>query len=137
MRANRKTGSRPEVRLRSELHRRGLRFRKNVRIQLGDVSATADIVFRRHRVAVFVDGCFWHACPQHGVRPHANARYWERKLQANVTRDRLVTAAFQERGWRVIRIWEHVPAEQAAAMIVSILSRLTEGPPVRNTRVAG
>jgi DNA mismatch endonuclease (patch repair protein) len=137
MRGNRKTGTRPEVALRSELHRRGLRFRKNVRIQVSDISATPDIVFHRLRVAVFVDGCFWHACPQHGVRPHANAQYWERKLEANVTRDRLVTAAFQDGGWRVIRVWEHVPAQQAAATIAGILSRMTDAALVGAADVLG
>lgn len=107
MRANRKTDSKPEVRLRSELHRRGLRFRKNYLIRLESLTVRPDIVFTKRQVAVFVDGCFWHRCPEHGVSPRSNSRYWEQKLDHNVQRDRAVTTRLQGGGWIVVRLWEH------------------------------
>jgi len=66
-----------------------------------------DFVFRSHRLAVFVDGCFWHGCPQHGTKPRNNAAFWRKKLAANQIRDRLVTRTLRQAGWRVLRIWEH------------------------------
>lgn len=73
-----------------------------------------DFVFPRLRLAVFVDGCFWHQCPQHATRPKNNAAFWLRKLEANVRRDRLVTRTLRARGWQVVRIWEHdlIPSRQ-------------------------
>lgn len=107
MRANRKTGTRPEALLRSALHRRGLRFRKGTLVYAGNVKVRPDIVFTKARVAAFLDGCFWHACPQHGTRPTANAGYWLAKLRRNVERDRIVDEALLGAGWRVVRVWEH------------------------------
>src|SRR5262245_47670286 len=83
MRGNRRTDTKPEVALRSALHRRGIRFRKDAHVIAADVRVKADILFRRHRTAVFVDGCFWHGCPQHGNKPKANAGYWGPKLERN------------------------------------------------------
>src|SRR6266571_3104573 len=90
MRANRKTGSKPEVEVRRALHRLGYRFRKNLLIHLAGVAPRPDIVFTRRRLAVFIDGCFWHACPEHGTVPRVNTDYWLPKLRRNVTRDRLL-----------------------------------------------
>src|SRR5690606_15979160 len=87
-RANRRTDTKPEVRLRSELHRRGLRFRKDFLIRVSEIRVKPDIVFTRLRLAVFVDGCFWHSCPEHGSMPSRNRGYWLPKLAANVDRDR-------------------------------------------------
>src|SRR3954453_8362723 len=87
MRANPRENTKPEVMLRSLLHRRGLRFRKHVAIKAKGVSVRPDVVFPRARLAVFVDGCFWHACPAHGTRPRRNADYWLPKLERNVRRD--------------------------------------------------
>lgn len=116
MRANRKTGSTPEVRLRTALHRRGLRFRKNHLVVLNGVRVTPDVVFTRARLAVFVDGCFWHRCPQHGTAPRANAAYWIRKLTRNAQRDRSVDEALWASGWATVRMWEHeIVHIQAAA----------------------
>src|SRR5690606_29010965 len=84
---NRRTGTKPEVRLRSELHCRGRRFRKDLLIRAAGVRTHADVVFTRQRLAVFVDGCFWHCCPEHGSSPKSNTAYWEPKLRANVDRD--------------------------------------------------
>lgn len=73
-----------------------------------------DVVFTRARLAVFVDGCFWHCCPEHGNAPKANTSYWQPKLARNVTRDRLVDAALVAAHWQVLRAWEHEDAEKIA-----------------------
>ncbi len=82
-----------------------------------------DFVFRSVRLAVFVDGCFWHACPLHGSRPAGNAAFWRRKLRGNVARDRRVNAALRLAGWRVLRIWEHELAGRNAAALARRLRR--------------
>ena len=117
MRGNRKTGSRPEVRLARELHGRGLRYRKNKAVATSVGAVRPDLVFPGPRVAVFVDGCFWHSCPLHGTTPRSNQDYREPKLQRNLERDRLVTQALTAEGWIVVRIWEHEPLQDAAAAI--------------------
>ena len=117
MRANRKTDTKPEIRLRSELHRRGLRFRKNVAPAIEGRRIVVDIVFPRPRLAVFVDGCFWHSCPDHGTEPRSNSWYWAPKLRRNVQRDDNSTLRLRSAGWRVIRVWEHTPASEAAELV--------------------
>lgn len=107
MAAVRRTDTKPELALRSALHRDGLRFRKDFPIRLDGARARPDIVFTRARIAVFVDGCFWHSCPQHGTRPATNTDYWNPKLERNAARDRRNTEALTSAGWTVIRIWEH------------------------------
>src|SRR5689334_15276812 len=114
--ANRGRDTAPERRLRSLLHRRGLRFRVNRRVA-GDLRTTVDIAFGPARVAVFVDGCFWHQCPEHGTLPKANGAWWAEKLDGNVARDRRTDAALEDRGWTVIRVWEHEDPEKAADRI--------------------
>lgn len=89
--------------LRHELHRRGLRYRVNV----GNLPGHPDIALTRARIAVFVDGCFWHGCPEHAVAPKANADWWRSKLDANVARDRRNDTTLRESGWIVVRAWEH------------------------------
>lgn len=121
MRANLKRDTIPELRLRSILHLRGLRFRVNSAIALPGLRVRPDIVFSRQRVAAFVDGCFWHSCRWHGTRPRANTHYWLPKLRRTILRDRLVRAALTSAGWRVIRVWEHSPAERAADLIQKAL----------------
>jgi len=106
--ANRKRDTRPEVSLRSALHRRGLRFRKDLLLRCSNgVKVRPDIVFTASRVAVFVDGCFWHGCPDHGTVPRSNVDYWRPKFEANVARDRRADDALAQDGWLVIRVWEH------------------------------
>lgn len=117
MRGNTKTGNRPEARLRSELHRRGLRFRKNAVIRGADWTVRPDVLFPRLKIAVFLDGCFWHACPEHGTTPRVNQDYWLPKLQRNVRRDRLNDRRLNDARWHVIRIWEHVGTSDAADVI--------------------
>lgn len=116
MQANR-ADTKPERRLRSELHRRGLRFRKNLRVNLGTRQVRPDIVFPRAAVAIFVDGCFWHRCPEHSTWPRSNAAFWEEKFQRNVDRDRLDDEALRDADWKVIRVWEHENATEAATRI--------------------
>jgi DNA mismatch endonuclease, patch repair protein len=123
MRRNTKTGTQPELRLRSALHARGLRFRKNVLLHLADRTVRPDIVFPRQKVAVFVDGCFWHRCPDHGTSPKFNSAYWQQKLERNVMRDRQVNEALAAQGWGLIRVWEHESVDQAAERIVEVLDQ--------------
>jgi DNA mismatch endonuclease (patch repair protein) len=95
-----------ELALRRELHRRGRRFYVD-RAPLPGLRRRADLVFPRLRVAVYVDGCFWHSCPLHATRPRNNAEWWAAKLAANVARDRDTDARLTAAGWTVVRIWEH------------------------------
>jgi len=97
------TGTGPEIAVRRELHRRGLRFRVNVR----NLPGRPDIVLRRARIAVQVDGCFWHGCPDHAVAPKSNADWWRSKLEANRERDTRNDRELAANGWLVIRVWEH------------------------------
>lgn len=107
MRANRQADTKPEIILRSHLHRLGLRFRKNVLLRLKGARVRPDIVFPTARIAVFCDGCFWHRCPEHFSDPKTNADYWALKLDANVRRDRNADVRLRHAGWTVIRVWEH------------------------------
>lgn len=120
MRGNVGTDTKPEAALRSELHRRGRRFRKNTR-PVETVNCRADIVFAASKVAVFVDGCFWHRCPEHGVSPRTNTEYWTAKLERNVARDRRNDAELARAGWTVVRIWEHDSPRAAADRIEAVL----------------
>ena len=113
MRATRRRDTAPEMALRRELHRRGLRFMVDFAPVRG-LRCRADLVFTRARVAVFVDGCFWHACPEHGNLPKANGAWWQEKLRQNVARDRRNDRELRDAGWQVIRCWEHEPADAAA-----------------------
>lgn len=122
MRANRGKDTGPELALRSALHRTGKRYRVHTRLTVGDLRVRPDVVFTRQRVAVFVDGCFWHACPQHGQLPVANRPYWTQKLEANVRRDRRAEAALTAAGWRVVRIWEHEPVDRAVELVLTALA---------------
>jgi DNA mismatch endonuclease (patch repair protein) len=115
MRGNKKRDTRPELALRRALHARGLRYR--VDYALGFGRRRADIAFTRRRVVVFVDGCFWHCCPEHGTTPRANVAYWEPKLRRNVERDHETDARLRETGWSVVRIWEHEPVSKAVERI--------------------
>src|SRR5215469_11123251 len=111
MRANRRTDTKPELALRRALHKLGYRFRKDYRLDLDSGRRVRpDIAFTARRVAVFVDGCFWHACPQHGSKPRANDWYWTPKLARNVERDRVADETLAAAGWQVVRIWELHPS---------------------------
>jgi len=123
MRANRRTDTTPELALRHALHRLGYRYRKDYRLDLdGGRRVRPDIAFTARKVAVFVDGCFWHACPEHGSKPRANEWYWGPKLVRNVERDRINNAALILAGWTVVRLWEHVPLDEAITTVITALT---------------
>lgn len=117
MRSNRRRDTSPERRLRSALHARGWRFRVDLAISATSGRARPDLAFTRRRVAVFVDGCFWHCCPIHGRPPVSNGGYWGPKLARNVQRDRLDTERLETTGWTVVRLWEHIPLEQGVELV--------------------
>jgi DNA mismatch endonuclease (patch repair protein) len=111
----------PEVQLRRALHSMGLRFRINQR----GLPGTPDIVLSRARLAVFVDGCFWHGCPDHGIVPKNNAEWWRTKLLANAERDRRKDEELIVLGWLPLHFWEHEPTDQMAAKTVALWRRRT------------
>lgn len=108
--------TRPEIALRTALWTLGLRYRLHY-----PIPGRPDVVFPRQRVAVFVDGCFWHRCPEHSVKPMTNSAFWKDKLSKNVQRDRRNECELAELGWTFVRFWEHQvgqsPAECAAAVL--------------------
>jgi DNA mismatch endonuclease, patch repair protein len=108
--------TKPEVALRRELHRRGLRFRVQLPVP-GNRRRTIDIAFTRAKLAVFVDGCFWHGCPEHGVKPSTNSEWWRWKLARNQERDAETARLLEEAGWTVLRLWEHEDVGAAAAEV--------------------
>ncbi|KAB1108233.1 very short patch repair endonuclease [Micromonospora aurantiaca] len=120
MQRQRRKDTEPELALRRSLHRAGLRYRIGLPV-VGSPRRTIDIAFTRIKLAVFVDGCFWHGCPQHATWPKANAAWWEAKILKNRERDRETTRQLEQAGWTVIRIWEHEPAESAASRLVDVV----------------
>jgi DNA mismatch endonuclease (patch repair protein) len=116
----------PEVALRQELHRRGLRFRLQVKVP-GSRRRTIDIAFTRAKVAVFVDGCFWHGCPEHGTSPMANGEWWAQKLAGNRARDVDTTEVLATAGWQSIRVGEHENASEAADRVQQVVTG-SDGP---------
>jgi DNA mismatch endonuclease (patch repair protein) len=127
MRANRRKDTKPELALRQALHRQGYRYRKDLRLDLEGARVRPDIAFTARRVAVFVDGCFWHCCPQHGSQPANNTWYWTPKLARNVERDRAADAALVAAGWSVVRVWEHESVEGAVGAVIAALARAVPG----------
>ena len=121
MRSNSSRVSRPEINLRKALHSSGLRFRKNYSVETCGLRVNIDIAFPKARLAVFVDGCFWHGCGLHGNQPRVNQAYWRRKLSGNVERDRRVDSCLALDGWRVLRLWEHVSCDDAVAQVAEVL----------------
>jgi DNA mismatch endonuclease (patch repair protein) len=121
MKRVRRSDTEPELLLRKELFRRGLRYRLDVR-PIATSRTKPDIVFPGPKVAVFVDGCFWHQCPEHGTMPKSNRSWWKEKLDANVARDRRADEALSEAGWTVIRVWEHDDVVKAAKRVQRALS---------------
>ena len=112
-----RASTKPELALRRELHARGFRFR----IHRRDLPGTPDVVFAGARLAVFVDGCFWHACPEHGVLPKHNQRWWTDKFAKNAERDARKDAELAAIGWRPIHLWEHTPVASMADAIGELL----------------
>ena len=123
MRANGRRDTKPEVLVRRLLHAAGLRYRVDVSPLPSDRRRRADVVFTRRRIAVYIDGCFWHGCPQHFVAPKANADYWGPKIARNRERDIETTARLKAGGWLALRFWEHEePADVAATIIAAVHS---------------
>lgn len=110
----------PELALRRELWRRGLRYRVDV-APVSGFRRRADVVFARARVAVYVDGCYWHRCPEHATVPKTNREWWVTKLEANVARDRDTDARLLAAGCEVVRVWEHESIEEAADRIEAVV----------------
>ena len=120
MRANRRRDTKPEIAVRRLLHARGLRYRVDER-PLPELNRRADLVFRRSRIAVFVDGCYWHGCPQHGTVARSNADYWSQKIARNRERDAQTNRLLEAAGWSVVRAWEHEdPADVAARVEAAV-----------------
>ena len=130
MRSNRGRDTSPELALRRRVHRLGLRYRVNER-PIASLRRTADLVFTRWRLVVFVDGCFWHSCPEHGSLPAARREWWAAKLARTVERDRETNEALESAGWTVLRVWEHEDPDEAALRVVAALESL------RGRRVGG
>ncbi|MFD4590139.1 very short patch repair endonuclease [Streptomyces rubiginosohelvolus] len=116
MQANRSRDTKPELALRRAVHARGLRYRVAAR-PVPTLRRTADLVFPRQKVAIFLDGCFWHGCPEHHTKAARNSEYWKAKVQRNRERDLDTTERLTSEGWVVIRFWEHEDPV-AAALIV-------------------
>ncbi|GAA3739205.1 DNA mismatch endonuclease (patch repair protein) [Spinactinospora alkalitolerans] len=116
MQSNKGRDTKPELALRRAIHAMGLRYRVSFR-PIPSVRRTADLVFTRARLAVFLDGCFWHGCPEHHTVAKANAEYWASKVEANRERDRQTDRLLEEAGWAVLRVWEHEDPLEAAARV--------------------
>ncbi|QDY11995.1 very short patch repair endonuclease [Micromonospora sp. HM134] len=126
MRANKARDTGPERRLRSLLHKAGLRYRVNVR-PLPALRRTADVVFPKARIAVFVDGCYWHGCPDHYRPARVNNQFWLEKIDRNRARDRETDQQLADAGWTVIRVWEHEdPIEAAKGITEAVRSVFTQ-----------
>lgn len=124
MQANRSRDTKPELEVRRALHRLGLRYRVAIAPE-PSLRRSADIVFTRARVAVFIDGCFWHGCPEHGRSNfNHNAEYWPAKIAGNVARDADTTEQLRQAGWLVLRFWEHEDAARVVEGVrAAVLSR--------------
>ena len=118
MKGNRSADTTPELAVRKLLHGQGLRYRVDYRPS-SEIRRRADIVFTRRKVAVFIDGCFWHGCPQHYKLPRTNSDYWDAKIAGNVARDRDTDRRLRDVGWTVLRFWEHIDPSAAASAISS------------------
>ncbi|MFH8986626.1 very short patch repair endonuclease [Streptomyces sp. NPDC017940] len=120
MQAIRSRDTKPERLIRRLLHAQGLRYRVAAK-PLPDLRRTADIVFRPTKVAVFIDGCYWHGCPEHYVPPKTNEGYWSGKVAGNMTRDRDTDRRLKEAGWTVLRFWEHESPDECASTVLRVV----------------
>ncbi|WP_227466580.1 very short patch repair endonuclease [Nocardioides dongkuii] len=122
MQANRGRDTQPEMAVRRAAHAAGLRFRVDYR-PIPNLNRRADLVFTRAKVAVFVDGCFWHGCPTHHTVAKANAGFWAQKVTRNRERDAETSRLLRDVGWTVIRAWEHEPTDDVVARILASVRR--------------
>lgn len=126
MRATRRRDTRPEIEVRRLLHAAGLRYRVDWPLPTNP-RRRADIAFPKHKIIVFIDGCFWHRCPQHYVPPKANSAHWDTKTQANAARDGDTDRRLRDEGWLVLRFWEHEdPASAACTVSRAVTDRTTQ-----------
>lgn len=116
MKAVRQRDTKAEMEVRRRLHAMGLRYRVDYPV-LESPRRRADVAFPRLRIAVFIDGCFWHGCPIHGSSPKANAEFWKQKIEANVARDRDTDERLRAKGWTVLRFWEHEDPDRVAGLV--------------------
>ncbi|MFF9000154.1 very short patch repair endonuclease [Streptomyces achromogenes] len=122
MQAIRSRDTKPETLIRRLVHAQGLRYRVAAR-PLPDLRRTADMVFGPAKVAVFIDGCYWHGCPEHYVPPKTNSGYWSEKVLRNMERDRDTNQRLVNAGWLVLRFWEHEPSDACADKIAAAVRR--------------
>ncbi|WP_327374221.1 very short patch repair endonuclease [Thermomonospora echinospora] len=120
MRGNKSRDTRPEKALRSAVHALGLRYRVGMR-PLPEIRRTADLVFTRAKVAVFLDGCYWHGCPEHYRPSKQNKEFWEKKIGGNRARDAETDRLLREAGWETVRVWEHEDPLESAAKIARVV----------------
>jgi DNA mismatch endonuclease (patch repair protein) len=135
MQRQRRQDTQPELALRRGLHHAGLRYRVGVPV-VGMRRRTIDIAFTRIKLAVFVDGCFWHGCPVHATWPKANAEWWHAKILKNQSRDAETTSTLEADGWRVVRIWEHEAMDQAATRLITVVRSLQKDRTAPSTQPA-
>ena len=121
MQGNKGRDTLPELAVRRELFARGLRYRVSFR-PVPSIRRTADVVFTRARLAVFIDGCFWHACPLHYKPPKTNGEFWRQKIVRNCERDIETTAWLEAHGWKSLRFWSHQPPQEIADQICLALN---------------
>ncbi len=138
MQGNRRRDTSPEWRIRRLLHAQGLRYRVDLPLSF-DRRRRADLTFTRARVVVFIDGCFWHGCPEHYVEPKSHVEYWSHKVAGNAARDIDTNARLRADGWTVLRFWEHQDAEQVAATVMAAVRvdkeiRMSETAPAATVR---
>jgi DNA mismatch endonuclease, patch repair protein len=133
MRGNRSRDTTPELALRRILHATGLRYRVH-RAPVAELRRRADVVFGPARVAVFIDGCYWHGCPEHYVPPKTNPGYWSPKIAGNIARDKDTDARLTEAGWLVLRFWEHQDVEACAQEVIAAVRRRAAQPAMRSAR---
>lgn len=131
MQANKGRDTKPEIAVRSLLHAAGHRYRVNRR-PLPELRRTADIVFGPTKIAVFIDGCYWHGCPEHGQRPKTNAAFWAQKIDGNMLRDRETDKLLAEAGWLVLRFWEHEKPASCVERISEAVARQREAVAARS-----
>lgn len=112
------------MKLRRVLYARGLRYRVDYS-PIPTSRCRADIAFVKQRLAVFVDGCFWHSCPEHGTTPKANGDWWREKLGRNVQRDQAINEHLSQAGWTVVRIWEHEATEIGSQKVITALEAIS------------
>jgi DNA mismatch endonuclease (patch repair protein) len=127
MENQRRRDTRPEMALRRALHAMGLRYWVD-RSPLAGLRRRADLVFPGARVAVYIDGCFWHSCPQHGTSPKNNGAWWQAKLEANQARDADTDRRLAEANWAVLRIWEHEDPLVAARRVAETVALRRRSP---------